>query len=167
MMGRATVVLVLALMCPPPAAAQGWGELLRGAGEGALLGAGAAGWAAYCKVEQPDDDLDPPLCALWGALFHAPSGMVAGLGLAADDAATLRGRVRIVGLATASGLAMGTVAALAAGNDFGSAVPAYGGVALGSGVVVAAVGPWLHRSLGRPVAFTALPRGLAVRVGGF
>jgi hypothetical protein len=93
--------------------------------------------------------------------------MVAGLGLAADDAASLRGRMRIVGLATASGLAMGTVAALAADNDFGSALPAYGGVALGSGIVVAAVGPWLHHRLGRPVAFTALPRGLAVRVGGF
>lgn len=169
MVGKVTLVLLLALTCPPSVAAQSWGELLRGAGEGALLGAGAGavGWATYCGVEQPDDDVDPPLCALWGGIFHAPSGMVAGLGLAAEDAGTLRGRVRIVGLATAAGLAMGTVAALAAGNDFGSALPAYGGVALGSGLVVATMGPWLHRTLGRPVAFAALPRGWAVRVGGF
>ena len=64
-------------------------------------------------------------------------------------------------------LAMGTVAALAAGNDFGSALPAYSAVAVGSGIVVAGVGPWLHRRLGRPVTLTPLPRGLSVRVGGF
>lgn len=169
MTGRLALAMALALTCPAAASGQSWTAVLRGAGEGAIVGAtaGAAGWAVYCAVEEPDDDLDPPLCALWGGLFHAPSGLVAGLGLAAGDAASLRGRVRIVGMATAAGLAMGTVAALAAGNDFGSALPAYGSVAVGSGIVVATVGPWLHRRLGRPVALAPLPRGLSVRVGGF
>lgn len=162
---RVALVMALATVWPASAAAQTAGGLLRGAGEGALLGAavGAGGWAGFCAAVEPDDDLDPPVCALWGAAYQGALGALAGLGLAADDAATAWGRLRIVGLGSAAGLGAGAVVALAAGGDYG-AVPLYGALGLGSGLVVAAVGPWLHRRLGSGLAVTPSATGLSVRL---
>lgn len=165
-MRRSAIILALALLAPHQAWAQ-TGARLRGAAEGAIVGAmaGAGAWAAFCDIAEPDDDLDAPLCALWGAVYHAPLGLVAGVGLGSRDAASLGGRVRIVGLGTAAGLAMGAVAAGSAGGDF-SNLSIFGAMGMGTGIVVAAVGPWLHARFGRPVTIAPTGTGFAVRVGG-
>jgi len=58
----------------------------------------------------------------------------------------------------------GALVAAAGGDEYGTTMAAFGAVGALTGVAVAAVGPWLHRRLGRPVAVTPTPSGFALRV---
>lgn len=164
---RLLLLGIFLLLVPDALKAQTPGERLRGAGEGALIAGvtGASLWGTYCAAAEPDDDTSWPECALWGGVYHLPFGLVAGLGLASDRASTLGGRLAVVGLATMAGVGVGAAVAVAGGDDYGSAVVGFGALGMGTGIVVAGVGPWLHRRLGRPVAVTPTPSGFALRVG--